>query len=177
LIYDTHAASNIYKEGIVYLDEYFSENESAPDFGSLIIHFDDILKFRADKGYTQFGISFEARSTQWQYYVINKTSIQLDNPAIGKTDINFTGPQNVVLGNGEQAILFSSGDHLIPLSEIPKYKFDLVNTPATNDRIQIKNKSASKLIYKGLPNPNPERIGITKVNGQNQVSSPIYIYV
>ncbi|MDB5134940.1 MAG: hypothetical protein JWP37_1543 [Mucilaginibacter sp.] len=178
LVYYSQADTNVYQEGVVELDQSLSENVNATSLGNLTLHFDDIIKFGIDNGYAQFAINYKARSTQWQYFVINKSSIQLNNPAIGgKADIGFNGPENVTIENGERAILFTSGDNLIPLSEVPTYKFDLVNRPALNGNDPPKRTSAPKIIFRGLPNPDPKRIGIVNINSINQVSSPIYVYV
>lgn len=177
LVYDSQSALNIYEEGTVQLNGQLSANTAGRNIGSLIIRFADIVKFRGDNGNAQFDIRFKARSTQWQYYVINKNSISLDNPTISKADIPFSGPENVMTETGHPAMLFSSGTYLIPLSEKPKYKFDLINTPAISSDGVTQKKSSPKIIYKGLPNPDPSRIGMTKVNGQDQISSPMYIYV
>jgi hypothetical protein len=178
LIYDSQADSNVYQEGVVQLAQSLSENVSATSLGNLTLHFDDIVKFRVNNGYAQFTITYKARATQWQYFVINKSAVQLSNPAIaGKTDIEFNAPENVIIENGLQAILFSSGDNLIPLTEVPNYKFDLVNRRPLNHNDSPKKASAPKIIFKGLPNPDPKRIRVVKINNTNQVSSPIYVYV
>ncbi len=178
LIYDSHADSGVYDGGVVQLGQNLSKNENPACIGNLTIHFDDIVKYSYDNGYAQFAITYKARSTQWQYFVINKSSVLLSNPAItGKTDIGFNAPEDVTIENGQQAILFSSGNNLIALSEVPNYKFDLVNRPALNGNDPPKKVSGPQMIFKGLPNPDPKRIGMVKLNNTNQVSSPIYVYV
>jgi hypothetical protein len=178
LFYDSQASVNMHQDGVVELGQSLSENANITSLGNLTVHFDDILKFGPGNKCAQFAINYKARSTQWQYFVINKSSIQLNNPAIGgKADIGFNGPENVTIENGERAILFTSGDNLIPLSKVPTYKFDLVNRPALNGNDPPKRASAPKIIFRGLPNPDPKRIGIVNVNSINQVSSPIYVYV
>lgn len=177
LDFDSQAASNRYEGNAVQLSQGLSKNAGTSRLGNLILRFNDILKFQNNNGFTQFDIRFAARSTQWQYFVINKSSIQLDNPAIGKTDMDFTGPENVFIESGQQALLFSSGDNLIPLSELPKYKFNLINKPASGGNETTRKISAPKIIYTGLPNPDPGRIGMTRINGKNQVSSPMYVFI
>jgi len=68
-------------------------------------------------------------------------------------------------------MLFSSGTNLLPLSEIPKYKFDLVNNSAAGDLSATKKLSTGKVVFKGLPNPDPGNTGIIVLNGQKQSSS------
>jgi hypothetical protein len=160
------------------LTESLSIHKSSACLGKLTMNFEDILKFQNDKGYAKFDIRLSARSTQWQYFVINKSLIQLNNPAISaKTNIDFDGPENVFIESGQAALLFSSGKTLIPLSEKPKYKFDLINNPPLSSSETIRKIPAPKIIWKGLPNPDPKRFGISKVNKENLVSSPMYVYI
>jgi hypothetical protein len=60
---------------------------------------------------------------------------------------------------------------------MPKYKFNLVNNPTSSNSGTTKKMPAPQIILKGLPNPDPKRIRITNVNKENQVSSPMYVYV
>ena len=90
--------------------------------------------------------------------------------------MSFEGPVKIKIATGEEALLFTSGDHLIPLTQSPKYKFNLINESVKEGDSQ-KNRISSKMILNGLPNPKPERIGfeidaITKI-----VSSPMYVYI
>ena len=101
----------------------------------------------------------------------------LANPSITSKDgISFTGPASVTIQSGQQALLFSSGESLIPLSQQPKQRFDLVDNPAPDNQ-QGQKRNSPKIIYKGLPNADPKFYGITEVNGSSQVTSPMYVYV
>lgn len=162
ILYDSGDAENKNADNGVQLHAQFSGNATAA-VGSLRVRFDDVVK-----EVMQFQISFDARSTQWQYFVINKNGVVFDAPAIARSAFEFSA-QQVVIDNGEQATLFSSGDNLIPLSEVPKYKFDLVN--------HSQNSRAPRILFKGLPNPDVKRTGIVRVNGQQEYSSPMYIYL
>jgi hypothetical protein len=170
LLYDSHSAQNKLANNTIQLAPESAEDANTVYLGSLTIHFDDIIKLSTIKG-IHFKISYQARATQWQYYIINSSSMQLLNPQIaGKSPIDFTGPEDVVLDNGQQAMLFSSGDKLIPLSILADNKFDLVSKSAANG-----NKSAaSKIIFKGLPIPDPMR---TSNGTGNKVSSKMYVYI
>lgn len=144
--------------------------------GTLRIFFDDILKLNQGFQHAKYNIQFNARATQWQYYIINKSAVHLGNPSIaGKEKIIFRGPEQVTIPTGQNALLFSSGEQLIPLSELPRYKFDLVSSTSLSGEAAKKNNS--RTIFKGLPNPNPERMGIITQGGQKQLSSPMYIYI
>lgn len=178
LVYNSQSTVNVSASNIVQLKETTSEDIDTTCIGTLTVNFDDLLKYSSASGFAQFQISYKARSTQWQYFVINKSALALGNPAIvGKSDISFSSPSNVTIDSGQQAMLFSSGNKLIPLSEIPQYKFDLVNNPASNGGESPAKSTSVKTIFKGLPNPDPNRIGIVSIDNQQQVSSPMYVYV
>jgi len=170
LVYDSHSVGNKSENNTIPLIPQLTEDANTAYVGSLTIHFDDIMKL-SNAGGIHFKISYQARATQWQYYIINSSSMLLQNPQItGKSSIGFTGPKDVVLDNGQQAILFSSGDNLIPLSILADNKFDLVSKSAAKGN----NSAASKIIFKGLPIPDPMRMS----NGTgNKVSSKMYVYI
>ncbi|WP_163411040.1 hypothetical protein [Flavobacterium ajazii] len=160
--------------GVIALNPTLETKAMAPYFGCFKIYFDDILK-NQNTTPLQFEISFKARTTQWQYYFINKNSIPLNNPAITeKGAIQFEGPQQVTLQTGEKALLFTSNNTNIQLSEKPKYKFDLINKSPPNQSGQT--SSNNKVIIKGLPIPDVSRM-IVENGKENQVASPMYIYI
>jgi hypothetical protein len=178
LVYDSNAAANTSAVNGLQLAESLTPPASPACLGKLTLWFDDILKLNTDKGAAQFIISYNARATQWQYFFINKSAVQLNNPAItGKTNIVFEGPENVTIKSGQQAILFSSGNQLIPLSQVPRYKFDLVNNPLSSAGDTAGKRPAPKIILKGLPNPDAGRIGRVSIDQTSQLSSPMYVYL
>ena len=168
-VYDSQNESNTNDRGITQLNAELSPDFNAKSVGSLKIYFSDIIK----QGFAQFAISYMARATQWQYFIINRSAVKLDNPAIsGKNEVKFDGPETVTMDNGQKAILFTSGSNLLPLSKVSGLRFDLVNNSVQADS----QKSSSKIIFKGLPSPDPIRIGT--VQGQsNQLASPMYVYI
>jgi len=172
LLYDS---SNItVDDQNIQLNQELSGNPGTNCIGKVTLRFADILKFDKDMGTVSFDIKLMARATQWQYFIINRNALQLDNLAIsGKEPIDFEGPENVVMETSQNALLFSSGSKLIPLSEVPVYKFDLINHPPSND-----NKTVQpQIIIKGLPTPIPEWIGKVTDNAAEQLSSPMYVYL
>jgi hypothetical protein len=178
LTYDSRAAGNLYSANIVKLKETLSADTNPKAVGSIVLRFDDVIKYTGRINGVLFNIGYEAKCTQWQYFVINKSALKLDNPAVvGKSDISFNAPQSVTTENGLQALLFSSGDKLIPLSEVPKYKFDLVNNPILTDSKKPNKSTAPQTIFRGLPTPDPKRIGLITMDSKKQVSSPMYVYV
>lgn len=145
-------------------------------FGKLVIFFSDIIKL-ADKGLpAKFEIAFSAKQTQWQYYIINRSAIVVDNPAItGKPAVRFTGPAGVTSPSGEQAMLFTSGNTLLPLSEKPVYSFNLVSASGNNS--QAGDKPPERIIYRGLPNPVPGHTGHAIGDDPGVLSSPMFVYI
>lgn len=178
LLYDSQCAKNITNAAGTQLSENFDNSNSAAHLGSLTIYFDDVINSLSSKKNARFTINYTARATQWQYLVINKSNVPFNNPAVvSKTDIAFNHPEKVNLENGEHALLFSSGENLIPLSKVPRYHFDLVNNGYVNGSDFTKKALSQKMIFKNLPSPTPQRISITKTATNNRVSSLIYVYV
>lgn len=174
LMYSTKVSNAATEGKSISLIPEFLDQESKPRFGTVRIYVETVLAAGAG---IKFQIDYQARATQWNYYVVNKSAVQLINPVIsGKQDVSFDGPKNTTIQTGQQALLFSSGEKLLSLSERPKFKFDLVNKAADGQEKNIKSASA-KTIFKGLPNPDPGRIGIENINGKTLVTSPIYVYI
>lgn len=170
-VYDSSSVSNNRSGNIVQLIPAMIPGPDALCVSRLRVHFEDII----NQGYTQFTISYAARRSQWQYFIVNASAVQLQNPLIsGKTNISFTGPENVTIETGEQAMLFTSGENLIPLAEVPKYKFNLVNSSASKGGA---GASSTQVIFRGLPNPDPIRIGTMMTGETISVISPMYVYV
>jgi len=171
MIYDTRHVSGPSKEGDLQLTGAFFAGAAADCMGLLTVHFDDIIKYEADNDHTQFIISFKARSTLWQYYIINKTQFSFNNLSIAENAaFRFSDPVPVVTEDGNAASLFSSLT-LIPLSQEPPYQFNLVYSAPG------KNNMVTKILYKGLPLPNPEQFGLIQVHNESQLSSPMYVYL
>jgi hypothetical protein len=176
--YSSEKISGIDAAGVVVLQPAYSQTKKGV-VGNIRFCFDDILTYKKDKDATAFRIEFQSRSTQWQYYIVNKSSVHVENPAInGKLNISFDGPVNVNIPSGETAMLFTSANELLPLSAKPQFQLDLVN----NKIVEGENEragplSARKILFKGLPWPDPGRIGLTELNGRQIFSSPMYIYL
>lgn len=160
----------------VLAENYTDETLGQAIVGQLKIRFLDLLK-QPSKA-SVFTIALKAKATQWQYYVVNKSAMVLSNPLIsGKSNVAFTGPTDVVLATGQPALLFTSGNELIPLSEVPKYKFDLQHRPAVYHDTALSKPANAKFVLKGLPCPDPSRFGQVKIGESQQFSSPMYVYV
>ena len=169
LEYNSNSKSNLQEEGNIQLVAQLSQSMYQPILGNMVIHFTNIM----NNVPAQFTINYKARATQWQYFIINKSAMKLDHPKIvGKSEIEFEGPQNITIETGEKAMLFSSNQNLIPLNALPVYKFDLIDSPTK----EIIKNAPIKTIVKGLPTPSVAQMGIIK-SDIKLVSSPIYVYV
>lgn len=139
---------------------------------SLSVKFQDLIKSDENKNSPIYKIEFTARDTQWKYFILNNTNQNLGDLSIKcKSEVEFEGPIEVTLQNGEKAQLFSSEKQLLPLSEIPKYNFDLIST------IKKNGVNRNKILFKGLPNPNPNIIKIDTNQTETIVASLMYVYV
>lgn len=144
----------------------------ANELFSLSVKFQDLIKSDENKNSSIYKIEFTARDTQWKYFILNNTNQHLGNLSIKcKSEVEFEGPIEVILQNGEKAQLFSSEKQLLPLSEAPKYNFDLMST------IKKNGVNRNKILFKGLPNPNPNIIKIDSNKTETIVASLMYIYV
>ncbi|RYU91642.1 hypothetical protein EWM62_06800 [Mucilaginibacter terrigena] len=143
--------------------------------GKILLNFED---FPSLEEQPRFCIEYTPRATQWQYYVINQSAVELSSPVIEDKQKNtFDGPQQVMTELGQTAMLFSSGDRLLPLSNWPKYKFNLLNRLPPKSQGTVTAATTAKIVFKGLPNPNPDFVSPVLVNNRQQLSSPMYVYL
>ena len=178
ITYCSQADSNLLEDNIVQLTETLSEKRTTTTLGKMVIYFDDILKCKNERDCGNFKINFNARATQWQYYIINKNKVLLNHPAVvGKLGIKFEGPENVIIETGELCMLFSSGSQLIPLNEKPIYSFDLVNEVKVLADKSGNKISTPKVVFKGLPSPDPKNMKKTLGVLNNIIISPMYVYI
>jgi hypothetical protein len=147
----------------IFLYPSFIEGQNEKRLGQLHIQLVDLMKFCNTNNHVNFNISFNSRSTHWQYYIINSSKFSLNEMSIvSNSGIKFSIPKKIVLQNGQDATLFTS-ETLIPLSNLPEHKFDL--------------KKSGKTIISGLPNPNIGSLTLDKSNGEILFYSPTYIYI
>lgn len=143
--------------------------------GKILINFSDLAALQAAP---QFYIDFTPRATQWQYYVINQSAVELSAPFIeDKQKKTFEGPQHVVTETGQPAMFFSSGELLLPLSNWPQYKFNLLNRQPPKSQGASAAGTTARIVFKGLPNPGPVNVNQVQVNDRQQLSSPMYVYL
>jgi len=175
--YDSKSAANYFEGDLLNLATDFGKQPATAITGTLSLQFDDILKYTTGKGYADFCIRLTARKTQWQYFVINKSDVQFTQPVIKDNgSIEFNGPEKVTIPSGQEALLFSSGANLLQLSRTPQYKFALVDRTAAGPTDAVK-RSAERVLFKGLPQPDPSKINLVTINGSQQFSSPMYVFI
>lgn len=176
--FDSSDNANRVEAGVTRLHAVLSEFNDGSPAGKLRIHYNDIIPHTGQADHAQFSIRFQARATQWKYYVINKSAIKLNDPVIKeRTGIALQRPENVTTQDGQQALLFSSGDQLLALSDKPRLKFDLFTGSTAGDKRSSQKQAAAKVIFKGLPCPDPSRIESCVIEGKKQLSSPMYVYI
>ncbi len=157
---------------LILLKPTFIATEEANMVFKVSIGFDDIISLFKEDIIPLYQINFEARTTQWRYLIMNKSNQNIGTLSIeGKSDIKFEGPVEVILQNGKEAQQFSSEKQLLKLTEIPKYSFDLTSS------IKKNGTNRTKIIFKGLPNPNPNVIEVNTDSIEPIVASLMYVYV
>lgn len=175
--YNSQDPLNSFEGDQTILHLTLTDQKTAPIIGSLKLYFTDVISAAGKNSPVNYWIHLNARTPRWQYYIINKSALPLSNPSISsKNNIVFKGPENVLLENGETALLFYS-DVGLPLSEVETYNIDLVNTVTVSTADTFKNKSATSIIIKGLPTPEPSDLGTIVIDGKNQFTSSVYIYL
>lgn len=176
ITYNSDNSSNQLKNGAMELIANFSDIGRKSSMARITIGIDDILKLYKENTPIDLMIKFESRATQWDYFVINRNAVQLDNAKItAKEEVQFEGPTKTILANGEEALKFTSGEQLMPLSEVPKYKLKLVNENSAAS--SVRKKSSAKIVLDGLPNPNPNKISIQHTTDKHIAISEMYVYV
>ena len=139
---------------------------------NITINFEDLIALNIEQDIAYYQIQFKARSTQWKYYILNDSAQFFGQLSIkGTSEINFEGPEEASIQNGQKALLFSSGNELLALSEIPKYNFNLIGITKKNE------VDRSQIVFKGLPNPNPNVIEIVTDKADPLVVSLMYVYI
>lgn len=138
----------------------------------LKVQFDTLSNYQKTNTVPNLKIKFNARTTQWRYFIVDNYGHNFEQLSItGTSDFQFDMPKLVTLPNGQDATLIASGKTKIPLRAVPEYQLNLINTTFKE------GKTRKAIIYKGLPNPNPEAMEIYTENGEDQVASLMYVYV
>ncbi|CAM1367306.1 conserved hypothetical protein [Tenacibaculum sediminilitoris] len=171
-IIEFSSASIIINDKEKQLIPKFTKTQEVNVLFKVAINFQDLINLDKNKELANYKIQFEARETQWKYFIVNNSNQNLGKLSIeGKSKEEFRGPFEVELQNGQKAQEFSLVGQLLPLSETPKYQFNLISSSKKNgvDRIRV--------ICKGLPVPNPDIIKIKGSELDIVVASLMYVYV
>lgn len=146
--------------------------------GQIAIFPEDLLTVDGKMSCPLFAIKMKARLTHWHYYVFNRSQLKLTQPVIRNSQgIEFEPPVPVTIKNGEQALLFRSGEHTFAFSETFKTPFDLLNFMPNDPEQASHPRSNVKQLMAGLPIPNTDVLSIEIQNGHQYVYSPMYVYI
>jgi len=164
MVYNSGYAANTVTPGGMQLVATMVDDAVNKTIGQLIICFDDITKCLAGTSGPHYSIQYKARSTQWQYFIINKSGLALHSLRItNNKGIIFNGPENILLENGEPAYLFSTGDAVLPISEKAQYIFSLA--------------AGSRIVIKSLPTATKTNVQIIVEDGIIKAVSAVYVYI
>jgi hypothetical protein len=145
--------------------------------GQIVIFPQDLLTADGKMRRPSFSIKMKARLTQWRYYIFNYSQRK-----IAKLEINnaqgfvFDQPNLITFKNGEQALLFSSGEHSFALSETVKSPFNLFNLMPADHEQSLHPGSNLKQLITCLPIPKTDSLSIQVRDGHQYVYSPMYVY-
>ncbi|WP_442266834.1 hypothetical protein ACSIGC_03795 [Tenacibaculum sp. ZS6-P6] len=166
-----NAIENVETNKLILTPSFRSTN-SADYLFEFTIRFEDLIKLNDEKKEANYEIKFEARATQWKYYIVNTTGQHLGKLSIKDTSgIQFSGPEQILLPNEQKAQLFSLVGDLLPFSEKPIYTFDLISNSIKN------GVERSKVVFKGLPKSNPKEIAINEELLSSKITSLMYVYI
>lgn len=162
---NVHTSGKLHRKELVCADDIVTNTQeeiNIPLFGRIILTLTpDLLPF--------YEISFAARETHWCYFLMSDNLAALTKPLIldGKSDVQFSGPQQITLPDGKTAQVFIS-DRPVPLSQRPRHTFRLV---AGNDDEQ-------RTIIPVLPSPDIQRISAAGMAAYDRTKdySEIFLY-
>ncbi len=119
----------------------------------------------------KFEIQFETRQTYWKYFIVPKYETGLEDLSIdpGKTKVDFKGPTDAQLPNGQMAYLFESAQAL-PIQQAGLFEFQLIQN---KDNKGKKNKR----IVQRLPLARANAIKPENRDESAKIYSEIYVYL
>ncbi len=177
LSFSSNSELNIERTDYTELMGSFTSPGHLPNLMSLQLFFDDLIRMGSHGREILLHMRLEARSIQWNYFIINNAQTKLLDLVVVSdrgTNLILERPTEVVIGNGQNALLFTTEDVLIHLSETPKANFRLIKHPG--DLLDMRFESIFKTIVK-LPNPSVEDIIVKEVGGRQIMTSNMYIYI
>ncbi|MEP2935624.1 MAG: hypothetical protein ABJM06_07885 [Gilvibacter sp.] len=157
------------------LEQRLSDPTETRTTATVSISFADIINAIADYQEANYEMSFAVRFTQWRYYIINNSNLTFESLTIDSGENNLFGEATKqTLDNGQEALMFSSGNNTLPLSDAPKYQFNLVANEQING---VPQEQARSIVFRGLPNANPNNFNLIEENQETVFVSPMYIYI
>jgi hypothetical protein len=118
-----------------------------------------------------YQIQFQASESIWNYIVVNRNELDLENCFIKTSNASqFNAANQMTLPTGEKATGFSSTSP-IKMGQASKGTYDLVKAS------QNSNLPNGKIIFKGLPLAGPINTSVNKQNGEDHYVSSLYIYI
>ena len=132
--------------------------------------------FSGNDGNNKYLVKFVSRKTRWQYFVINRSQIKLNQPEItNENNVVFFRRDNALTPTGENALRFDSGDFVFPIRQAPVEQFDLVDSIETSSGENAQR--IENVLIKGLPTPKNNQINVAAVKGEQRVYSDVYVYL
>ncbi|MCK6690875.1 MAG: hypothetical protein L6Q97_02105 [Thermoanaerobaculia bacterium] len=122
----------------------------------------------------QFQIAFEARTTRWRYFLINRNRLAFDQIEVndGKTALGFQAMESRPLPGGTETAIPLLSDAAFPLRERPEWRYKLKLSKNNG------NGAASGIpVTLDLPSPDWRRITPEGRGAEQQVYSDMYIYL
>lgn len=122
----------------------------------------------------EFNIKLNSRKTRRDYYIINSSGVNVEHVAI-EGEAVFQKEAVRSLANGQQATPFIMQGQGMPLKRKEDFQFNLIKTEEKEgENGSVKRK---KILFKGLPQPDPCHLEIIEREGIKQFVSPIYVYI
>jgi hypothetical protein len=166
VLYVSQSPTSLPNNRIARLSVSFSAENDQAGKGALVIELTELLQYRSENGNAIFDFHFTAKSTQWNYVILNKEMLASSRLRIADHSFTFPGPHLVGLPNGNNAFLFSSGSHRIAFADAPKNFFSLFDDGGLQTKTTIGH----------LPVAHPgNQSKLPGVNGADPDASFIYI--
>lgn len=154
------SARSVFKDDVVALVKIYPEDLLGPNVKKL-----------------HYRVSLDARKAHWIYYVINRSQIKLKSPMItNQRKIQFMGPDEITLENGEPALCFNSGKLQFPMQKNPQEIFNLIDrvTPL----IHTDSRTIERCLIRGLPTPQDDQLlNVKQLDGSQYAFFAMHVYL